>query len=308
MPRTGRLLLSQKCIYHVISRTALDGLPFGDFEKDEFLRIMKRFSFLYFVDVLGFSIMDNHFHILAWFLPEHEFSDEQIRERFEAFYGDSREFVPGLMAYYRNKLSSLSEYVKEIKQTFSRFYNKRYNRRGTLWGERFKSVIVEKGETLINCLAYIDLNPVRAGIVESPDDYRWCSLGYHVQTGNRDNFLSFDFGLEAFGDLNREERLRRYRRYVYEKGAVKKPGGKESGIICEAILEKERDEGFAVDQFRSFRYRTRHFTDSVIIGSKDFVHETYLHFKELFQAKREKKPNPVRGIEGLYSLKRLSEP
>ncbi len=61
MPRTGRLLLQQKAIYHVISRTALDGLPFGDFEKDEFLRIIKRFSSLYFVDVMGLSIMSNHF-------------------------------------------------------------------------------------------------------------------------------------------------------------------------------------------------------------------------------------------------------
>ena len=70
----------------------------------------------------------------------------------------------------------------------SDFYNKRHHRRGTLWGERFKSVMVENSETLINCLAYIDLNPVRAAIVERPQDYRWCSLGYHIQTGNRENF------------------------------------------------------------------------------------------------------------------------
>ena len=116
MPRTGRLLLSDKSIYHVVSRTALDGLPFGDFEKDEFLRIIKRFSSLYFVDVMGFCIMDNHFHGLICVWPEHKFTDEQIRERFEAFYGETREFVPGWMAYYRKKWSSLSEYVKEIKQ------------------------------------------------------------------------------------------------------------------------------------------------------------------------------------------------
>jgi hypothetical protein len=73
------------------------------------------------------------------------------------------------------------------------YYNQRHNRRGTLWGERFKSVIVENGESLINCLAYIDLNPLRAGIVSRPEDYRWNSLGYHVQTGNNDNFLSLDF-------------------------------------------------------------------------------------------------------------------
>ena len=47
---------------------------------------------------------------------------------------------------------------------------------------------------MINCLAYIDLNPLRAGLVERPEDYRWNSLGYHIQTGNKDKFLSLDFG------------------------------------------------------------------------------------------------------------------
>ena len=46
--------------------------------------------------------------------------------------------------------------------------------------------------------ADIDLNPMRAGIVSRPEDYRWNSLGYHVQTNNRDNFLSTDFGLKEF--------------------------------------------------------------------------------------------------------------
>ncbi len=78
--------------------------------------------------------------------------------------------------------------MKELKQTFTRFYNRRHDRRGYFWGDRFKSLIVEDGETLINCLAYIDLNPVRAGIVERPEEYRWSSLGYHVQTNNKDNF------------------------------------------------------------------------------------------------------------------------
>jgi putative transposase len=43
------------------------------------------------------------------------------------------------------------------------------------------------------------VNPLRAGLVERPEDYRWNSLGYHIQTGNKDNFLSLDFGLKEFG-------------------------------------------------------------------------------------------------------------
>ena len=69
-------------------------------------------------------------------------------------------WIPSL----REKLSNLSEFVREIKVGFTRYYNKRHYRRGYFWGDRFKSVIVETGETLINCLAYIDLNPLLAGL------------------------------------------------------------------------------------------------------------------------------------------------
>ena len=129
--------------------------------------------------------MGNHFHILVRMFPEHKFTDKDILKRYIDFYGDERIYADGLIPSLREKLSSLSELMREIKVNFARFYNRRHNRRGYFWGDRFKSVIVENGETLINCLAYIDLNPLRAGIVERPEQYRWNSLGYHVQTGNK---------------------------------------------------------------------------------------------------------------------------
>ena len=93
----------------------------------------------------------------------------------------------GQIPSFRARWSSLSEFVKEVKLGFTRFYNRRHNRRGFLWGDRFKSVFVEKGDTLINYLAYIDLNPVRAGIVEKPEAYRWNSIGHHMQTQNKND-------------------------------------------------------------------------------------------------------------------------
>ena len=99
-----------------------------------------------------------------------------------------------------------------------------------------------KGETLINCLAYIDLNPFRAGIVSRPEDYRWNSLGYHVQTNNRHNFLSTDFGLKEFKVKNEKERIRRYRRYVYEAGAVNRPEKSKTKVIGDRVLEEERKQ------------------------------------------------------------------
>ena len=166
------------------------------------------------------------------------------------------------------KWSRLSEFVKAIKQTFSRAFNKRHHRRGTLWGERFKSLIVEDGETLINCLAYIDLNPIRAGIVKHPENYRWSSLGYHVQSGNKDGFLSMDFGLVEFGELDQKERLRRYRQYVYEAGELDRAANESAKTIDTQFIEKERRKGYALTRIDRFRHRTRYFTDSGIIGTQ----------------------------------------
>ena len=88
--------------------------------------------------------MGNHFHLLVQMFPEPHFEDEEIRKRCKAHYGEDFELSDEQIDNYRDKLSSLANYMKEIKQAFSWYYNQRHNRRGTLWGERFKSVIVEK--------------------------------------------------------------------------------------------------------------------------------------------------------------------
>jgi putative transposase len=308
MPRTPRMIIDdQSTVYHVMSRTALDGFPLGDIEKDFLLDLIRRYAALYLVEILGFCLMGNHFHILVRVIPEYKFTDEDILNRYVDFYGDERIFADGLVPSLRLKLSNLSEFMREIKVGFARCYNRRHNRRGYFWGDRFKSVIVDKGETLINCLAYIDLNPLRAGLVDRPEDYRWNSLGYHVQTNSRNNFLSTDFGLKEFNVKSKKERIRRYRRYVYEAGAIDRPDKMQAGVIDPKVVAKERKEDFEISRISRFRYRTRYFTDSGIIGSKEFVAQNYQRFKHLFYSKHEKKPKPIKGLEGVYSLKRLSE-
>jgi hypothetical protein len=190
----------------------------------------------------------------------------------------------------------LSEFIKEIKQGFSRYYNRKHNRKGFFWSDRFKSVIVDEGETLINCLAYIDLNPLRAGLAEKPEAYRWCSLGYHVQRDNEDGFLSLDFGLREFGVKKASERLKYYRRFVYQKGGIGKRESNEKQVMS-----------YELGKLNRFMFRTRYFTDSGIIGGKTFVDRVYRQFKDYFASKHEKRPKVIKGLDGIYSLKRLSE-
>ncbi|MFC1863088.1 transposase [Thermodesulfobacteriota bacterium] len=315
MPRIARLKMKgEVAVYHVMSRTALDGFVLGDVEKEYLLNLIKRLSKVYFTEVIGFCLMGNHFHLLVRMFNGDDFDDEEIKKRYKIYHGEeTRREVNDEEAIrlLREKWEDLSEYMKEIKQRFSRFYNKRHGRRGFFWSDRFKSIIVDEGETLINCLAYIDLNPVRAGIVKKPEAYRWSSLGYHVQAKNADNFLSLDFGLKEFGPSeirstdpsgifhgtgykNKKERLAHYRRFVYEKGGITLKG-------------EEKVRGVELSNAERFRYRTRYFTDSGVIGTKDFVERVYIQFKDHFTSKHEKKPKTIKGLEGIFSLKRLSE-
>jgi REP element-mobilizing transposase RayT len=287
------IVKGEPVVYHIISRSVLDGYPLEDQDKDYLLDVIRWLSQVYFTEVLGFCIMGNHFHLLVRMHIAKTFSDREIQKRYKIFdAGQTNEALnKERVLLFRKKWSNLSEYVREIKQRFSRYYNKTHKRKGFFWAERFKSVIVDNGEALVHCLTYIDLNPIRAGLTKKPEDYRWCSLGYHIQTKNKENFLSLDFGLKEFDSKPQRERVRSYLKYVHQKAGLIKGKGAQ-GIDP---LSTER-----------FRHRTRYFSDSGIIGKKEFVTRVYGDFKDYFQS-REKKLRTVRGLDGVYSLKRLSE-
>ena len=291
-------------VYHVISRSALPRLPMDAADKDYLLQLIHRLSRLYFVDVLGFCLMGNHFHLVTRVYPESELSDEELHRRYKDYYGKDQMIAGNWMDWYRERLTSLGAFIKDIKQGFTRYYNRKHNRRGYFWGERFKSVIVQDGSTLVHLLAYVDLNPIRAGIVKRPEEYRWCSLGYHLQTGNAENLLSLEFGLAEWNEEDPQEIVRKYREFVYEVGALDAGKGAR---IDQKIVAKERRRKYRVSRKDRFLYRSRYFTDSGIIGSKDFVGQVFDRVKHLLGSKDQRRFTPIGGVSGIYSMKRLSE-
>ncbi|MFO7803744.1 MAG: hypothetical protein R6V55_15790, partial [Desulfovermiculus sp.] len=145
----------------------------------------------------------------------------------------------------------------------------------------------------INCLAYIDLNPVRAGLVDRPEEYHWSSLGYRFRSSRKDGFLSWNMGLKEYNVKSPKERLRLYREFVYARGGVDLGKGR----ILDAIALPENVERFI--------QRTRFFTDAGIIGSREFVRQGFELFRDIIRPKRERKPHRIKGLEQIYSMKRL---
>jgi len=77
----------------------------------------------------------------------------------------------------------LAQMMQAVGRRYVRYFNDRQKRTGTLWEGRFKSSLIQSERYLLACMAYIDLNPVRAGMVAQPSDFRWSSYAHH--TGQR---------------------------------------------------------------------------------------------------------------------------
>ena len=73
---------------------------------------------------------------------------------------------------FRKRMHDISIFIKELKGRFAQWYNRRHGRSGVLWTGRFKSVLLQDDQTVTIIAAYIDLNPVRAGLCEDPKEYR----------------------------------------------------------------------------------------------------------------------------------------
>ena len=193
-------------IYHAISRVVDRRFVFGDAEREHFRMFMRMQENFSGCRVLAYCIMSNHFHLLLEVppMPSGGISDEELLKRLHAIYteafvaevgkelaearaaGQARR-VEEIRGRYLYRMHNLSEFMKTLLQRFTRWFNRIHERSGTLWEERFKSVIVESGIAARTMAAYIDLNPVRAGMVSDPAEYRWSSYGEAIGGGNKGN-------------------------------------------------------------------------------------------------------------------------
>ena len=231
---------------------------------------------------------------------------------------------------HTRRMHDLSEFMKSLLERFTKWFNRKHSRTGTLWEDRFKSVIVESGVAARTMAAYIDLNPVRAGMVKDPADYRWSSYGEAVGGGKKGNgkkareglvrayLCDQGVGLEA-GKWQEVSRL--YRRLM-GLALGKKPGHAESQRRSQTaatvtknaaeLLESKDNETVLKDlgMAKMLHCRIRYFTDGAVIGSKEFVNDAFASARERFGAKRKDGARKLKGggaaaSEVLWSLRDL---
>ncbi|MBI2340005.1 MAG: hypothetical protein HYU99_06555 [Deltaproteobacteria bacterium] len=282
LPRSWTSELSGS--FHIISRVAGGERIFGDEEKEYFLLLLEKLSKGFFVDVHSFCILDNHFHILATERDQQvrKASKRELIRRYQEIFGKESQPPPGSyerdgtvlpdeddgLERLRSRLGSISRFTQELKQGLSRWYNKRSKRRGYLWAERFKGVIVGKGEAQLVCSAYIDLNPIRAGIVKWPEDYRWSSIGLMSRDPKRARRLLSPLSPERVTGEGGGYSL--YRLFVYEAGGIKKDN---RAAISEKKVQEVRRLLGRLGLGDQLRYRMRNLTEGHAIGSRELIEQ-----------------------------------
>lgn len=330
----GKGPLESYC-YHVMSRTCGGEVFFDEIEKEALKLLMWRLADFSGVKLVTYCIMGNHFHALVE-VPRREVwlqrfagpaGEEKLFEHLRLLYSKTylaflrEEFAElrrqGLEARVQEKLEALykrfcdlSLYVKEVKERFSRWFNKRRGRRGTLWMDRFKSVMVESGgEALRTMAAYIDLNPVRAGLVEDPKDYRWCGYGEAVGGSRRAQRGLCKAVAKPVDGWVQHEAAKAYRCLLYASG-MEVRDAQNTNVVRPGVTAEEARKVLAekgkLSPAELVRLRVRYFTDGLVLGSQAFVESVFEENREWFGPKRKNGARKLSECAGeLFSLRRL---
>ena len=339
-------LKGRPAIYHCVSRVVDRRMVLGAAERERFVRYMREYEQFGMIRILTYCVMSNHFHILVE-IPEapedrgRSWSDERFLDHISCLYrGERYEAIAlelkvmrerGFQAeaeQYRDKffarMWNLASFMHDLKMRFTHSYNRLEERDGFLWGQKFRSVLVEGGLAARTVAAYIDLNPVRAGMVEDPKDYRWSGYGEAVAglRRAREGLRLLVFGYEKAwrceenaakaGAAPWRKIAAAYRRCLYTEGVEseldERKGRKGRKGISRAEVAVVLAGKGKLSEAQMLQCRVRHFTEGMAIGGESFVEGVFALARDRFGANRRTGARKIRRAETeLRSLRDLGK-
>ena len=316
----ARLLAADgaKGYYHCVSRVVDRRFVFGDVEREFFVKTLRKLEVFCGIKILTYCVMSNHYHVLLEVpdtgQPVTDMTDDELLNRVGKLYGKLRRGeVEQMLGWAREKkderweaeikgqflvnMGRLPVFMKMLKQRFTMWYNRQHGRKGTLWEERYKSLLVQgDASSLLAVAAYIDLNPVRAEMVSDPKDYRWSGYGAAVG-GVTDARRGLGRILQLDGESSHWKHVGCvYRKYVYQ--ATESQVGSKSAVA--GVIEPEKikevvKQGGKLPLADVLRVKVRYFSDGMVLGSKEFVDEVFEGNRQRFGEKRTSGARRMRG-------------
>lgn len=307
-PRIKLSPLLEEAAYHCMSRTVNGERLFDPTAREVLRSMIWQVADYCGIQVLTYAILSNHFHLLLRVPVKSLISDAELLRRYAVLYPKPTRYQTARLGVIRQQLAEngpeaadwrrrqcalmgdISPFMQILKERFTIWFNRTHGRFGTLWSERFKSVLVEaQSHALRTMAAYIDLNAVRAGLVRDPRDYRFCGYGEAV-AGLREAQLGLQFVL---GGRNWDYTQACYRELLFGIGA----GDREHG----AVLDRQALDKVIQDHGRLplevvLRCRIRHFSDGAILGSKAYVATQLAIYRRRTGRRRQSEPRALPSI------------
>ena len=202
-PRRQQICLAETCFYHCISRCVRRAFLCGidtwsgksyQHRKEWVEQQLLAQSRAFCIDLVGYAIMSNHYHVIVRVDPElaASLSAEEVLNRWQQLYrlnplmarfeagneltDAEKEIVANEISRMRQILMSISRFMAYLNERIARRANVEDNCKGRFWEGRFRSQAILDDAALLQCLAYVDLNPVRAGISQSPIQSEYTSV------------------------------------------------------------------------------------------------------------------------------------
>jgi len=301
-------------IYHCISKTVNGEHCLDDTAKEIFRKQMWQIAEFCGVQVLTYAVMSNHFHVLVRVPKKIIPDDNELLRRFYVLYPKPNAYQtfrieviaeqlknkdPAADAWRKQQLAlmgDVSQFMKLLKQRFAIWFNRTHKRFGPVWSDRFKSVLVEgRGNVTATMSAYIDLNPVRAGLVDDPKDYRFC--GYSEAVAGRkpaQDGIAATIAITS-GNAHTTWRDARegYRLLLFGAGAASRAN--KAAISPEALAKVVAENG-KLPLATVLRCRLRHFTDGAVLGSKAFVATQLANYRRRTGRRARTRPCPLPNV------------
>jgi REP element-mobilizing transposase RayT len=302
MPRLPRLKVEEADgWYHLWNAAAGSKRAFplqNDAARTEFISLLKFYASIYFCGVAAFETMGSHVHLVLRFDKPRPVTKEELERRARALYGKKR--LKWVEAWsekswerFEKRLFNVSEFMRNIEEAFAFWYNTAHNCKGHFWADRFKSTVLGGPDAVLDAVLYVELNAVRAGMIEQPEKYKGGSL--YLRECDQDSWLMpLREILHEAG--TKKELYARFKELCYYRGTVMtKPGQK---TIRPEIIEREKARGFA--QRGVFLKKLRCITDGLVFGGEAEV----LRFLGKLQRKRDKwalrRKEAVKHLDGAF--------
>jgi REP element-mobilizing transposase RayT len=202
-PRKELISLADTPYYHITSRCVRRAFLCGvdhysgqsyEHRRQWIVDRIRLLSSLFAIDICAYAIMSNHYHLVLKVCPEQldELSDDDIIERWCALFkgplliqnyrggGDlepyERSAIAEIAKVWRSKLASISWFMRCLNQPIARQANLEDQCSGKFWESRFTSQALKSEEALLSCMAYVDLNPVRSEMADTPEQSEYTSI------------------------------------------------------------------------------------------------------------------------------------